>query len=191
MVHDESMSDSTSRRNLAAWLGPLLSVFGLMSYFTLAVQWPSLRDTGWLNLVLVVLGTGLALFGAYRTFRSGRSVLRTSSSTPLYVCFSARRGGTCDACLDVPQMKPIAPATMPNATTAVTPFAPMPNVTDWTAFGSEGRSFGGHRSVRSWRRSLAAFQPVPSGSDQGGASRADPAKLPSSAGALSCGAELR
>jgi hypothetical protein len=47
------------RRKLLAWLGPVLAVTGLVTYFTLAVRVPDLRDTAWLNLVMV--GVGLAM----------------------------------------------------------------------------------------------------------------------------------
>jgi hypothetical protein len=52
-------------RNHAAWVGPLLVLIGVFSYFTLAVQVPSLRDSALLNLILVfggLLVAGLALF---------------------------------------------------------------------------------------------------------------------------------
>lgn len=50
------------RLRVAAWLGPAVAVAGLVSYFTVAVKVPFLRDTAALNLALVALGLGLSLW---------------------------------------------------------------------------------------------------------------------------------
>lgn len=44
-----------------AWSGPLVAVAGLVSYFTLAVRVPVLRDTAGLNLALVAAGLALSI----------------------------------------------------------------------------------------------------------------------------------
>jgi hypothetical protein len=50
-------------RNRAAWLGPLVAVFGLLSYFTIFYRWPALRDFPWLNLLLLLGGIALSVVG--------------------------------------------------------------------------------------------------------------------------------
>ena len=52
--------DMTHRSHLS-WIGPLVAVVGLVTYFTVAVKIPNLRDTAWLNLALVVFGLGLSI----------------------------------------------------------------------------------------------------------------------------------
>lgn len=46
---------------LKLWIGPLIAIAGLLSYFTYFVRFPSFRDSAWLNLVLVGLGLGLSI----------------------------------------------------------------------------------------------------------------------------------
>ncbi len=46
---------------LKLWIGPLIALAGLLSYFTYFVRFPSFRDSAWLNLVLVGLGLGLSI----------------------------------------------------------------------------------------------------------------------------------
>ena len=52
--------------NHLLWFGPLLTVAGFASYFTIFVQWPTFRDSGWFNLLLVFA----ALFLSYRGMRT-------------------------------------------------------------------------------------------------------------------------
>ena len=59
--------------SLPLWLGPLISVTGLISYFAFSASIPVLRDSALLNLALVVVGTGLSLLGVIRAWRSKRS----------------------------------------------------------------------------------------------------------------------
>ncbi len=49
-----------------AWIGPVTAVAGLVSYFTLAVRVPSLRDSAWLNLALVAAGVGVSVAALVR-----------------------------------------------------------------------------------------------------------------------------
>lgn len=49
------------RKPLRIWIGPLIAVVGLMSYFLYFVRFPFFRDSAWLNLVLVSLGLGLSV----------------------------------------------------------------------------------------------------------------------------------
>jgi hypothetical protein len=57
---------------MMAWIGPVVAVAGLATYFTLAVRVPALRDSAWLNLVLVAVGVGLSIASLVR----GRTVWR-------------------------------------------------------------------------------------------------------------------
>ncbi len=45
----------------ALWFGPLLAVFGFLSYFTLFYRWPSLRDVPWLNLLILAAAVVMTL----------------------------------------------------------------------------------------------------------------------------------
>ena len=59
------MSDSMDRRrrNHAVWIGAILSVLALVSYFSFFARFPALRDTPWVNLLGLVAGLGLSVFG--------------------------------------------------------------------------------------------------------------------------------
>jgi hypothetical protein len=59
------------RRNHALWIGPLLALTGTISYFTVFVRWPALRDVPWVNLPLAALGAIVTLVGARQAFRRG------------------------------------------------------------------------------------------------------------------------
>lgn len=60
------MNNSRQRRNHAAWIGPLLALLGLVSYFVWAARYPSLRDSAWLNLLLVAAGTSIAVWAVVK-----------------------------------------------------------------------------------------------------------------------------
>jgi hypothetical protein len=47
-------------------LGPVFAVVGLVTYFTVAVNFPGLRDSALLNLVIVCAGVAVALWGLAR-----------------------------------------------------------------------------------------------------------------------------
>ena len=60
-------STARGRRERAlALIGALLSTTALISYFTLSVRIPSLRDSAWLNLLAVVIGLGLSIAAVAR-----------------------------------------------------------------------------------------------------------------------------
>ncbi|MEO2094002.1 MAG: hypothetical protein ABGY71_08050 [bacterium] len=61
------------QKNRQAWLGPLISMIGLATYFTISVQIPALRDSALVNLALVLLGVALSVMGAKRSWQPGRS----------------------------------------------------------------------------------------------------------------------
>ena len=61
-----SMNASPRKRNHAAWIGPLVALTGLVTYFTVAVRFPDLRDSAIVNLVLVIGGVAIAAWGLLR-----------------------------------------------------------------------------------------------------------------------------
>jgi hypothetical protein len=65
-MFSKDMNDRNPQRNHAAWIGPLLVLIGVFSYFTVAVQFPSLRDSAILNLVLVYGGLFVAAVALFR-----------------------------------------------------------------------------------------------------------------------------
>ncbi len=52
-------------------LGALISVAGLLSYFTVFVRFPDLRDSAWLNLALTAAGVLIAFVGWISHRRQG------------------------------------------------------------------------------------------------------------------------
>lgn len=60
------MSSDTTTRNHAAWIGPVITLVGLVTYFSYAAKIPDLRDSAALNLVVVSLGVAVAAWGALR-----------------------------------------------------------------------------------------------------------------------------
>ncbi len=68
---DSVDSTRTAPTNHFLWLGPVVAVAGLLSYFLFFVQWPMLRDTAWLNLLIVVAGLAVSVLGLSRAMPSG------------------------------------------------------------------------------------------------------------------------
>ena len=60
------MNATHSKRNPAAWVGPLVALIGLVTYFTVAVRFPDLRDSAIVNLLLVIGGAAIAVWGLVR-----------------------------------------------------------------------------------------------------------------------------
>jgi hypothetical protein len=56
------------RRNHAVWVGPCLTFLGAVSYFTVFVRFPVLRDVPWANIPLVLGGVGLSVVGLWRAW---------------------------------------------------------------------------------------------------------------------------
>lgn len=50
-----------SRDRHLVWIGALLTTAALITYFTLSVKLPSLRDSAWLNLAAMAAGLGLSI----------------------------------------------------------------------------------------------------------------------------------
>lgn len=59
------------RRNHLLWLGPVLALFGVLSYFTIFYQWPILRDFPWLNLLLLLGAVAACWRGFVRARAAG------------------------------------------------------------------------------------------------------------------------
>jgi peptidoglycan/LPS O-acetylase OafA/YrhL len=64
------MTLSLAGRWWMALLGPVLGLFGLLSYFTLFVNIPALRDIPWINIPLVAIGVAVSTWAltAKRSF---------------------------------------------------------------------------------------------------------------------------
>jgi len=60
------MKASGRKRNHTAWVGPVVSLTGLITYFTVAVRFPDLRDSANINLVLAIGGVAIAAWGLLR-----------------------------------------------------------------------------------------------------------------------------
>ena len=77
------MTDRASTtRNHLVWVGALVSIIGLVSYFFVFARFPFLRDTAWLNLLLVA--TGLAV--SIEAVRRRRSLLSMSGAVLSLAC---------------------------------------------------------------------------------------------------------
>ena len=57
---------SPKQRNHLIWIGALISIFGLVSYFTLFARFPALRDVPWLNIPLVLIGLAVSILAVRR-----------------------------------------------------------------------------------------------------------------------------
>jgi len=79
-----SSSARDRRERVLALIGVLLSTAALISYFTLSVRIPSLRDSAWLNLFAVVTGLGLSIAAVARQ----RSVI-SSAGLALSILWTA------------------------------------------------------------------------------------------------------
>lgn len=60
------MSVDEKRRNHAAWIGPLIALVGLVTYFSIASRFPDLRDSAVLNMLLVSIGVAVAAWGVLK-----------------------------------------------------------------------------------------------------------------------------
>jgi hypothetical protein len=69
-------------RNHLVWIGALVSVIGLVSYFFVFAGFPSLRDTAWLNLLIVAGGLALSVAAVRRR----RSVVSVAGGLLSFAC---------------------------------------------------------------------------------------------------------
>jgi len=63
-------------RRHASWLGPLITLFGFLSYFLYFYQYPATRDFPIVNLPLVLLGLGLSALGCWSLLKNRARLLR-------------------------------------------------------------------------------------------------------------------
>jgi peptidoglycan/LPS O-acetylase OafA/YrhL len=82
------MKNSRRNRNHAAWIGPLVALIGLVTYFTVAVRFPDLRDSAIVNLMLVIAGAGIAAWGLTRR-RNWKSWIGLAAAVGLAALFSS------------------------------------------------------------------------------------------------------
>jgi hypothetical protein len=85
---------SETRRNHGLWLGPLVGLTGLASYFLLISGWRELSDTPWLNLTVLAGAITLSASALMRAWREGAGLSRVAGVAGLGVsilCTSARR----------------------------------------------------------------------------------------------------
>lgn len=61
----------SERTNHALWLGPLVAVFGFLSYYTIFYRWPITRDLPWVNLTLLAVGVWLSVTALRRAWPRG------------------------------------------------------------------------------------------------------------------------
>jgi len=81
-----SMNVDRPPRNHALWLGPLVTIAGMVSYFLFFARFPVLRDFPWINLPMVVIGMGLSLLGFWGAYiRGSRRWVRVAGSFGLAV----------------------------------------------------------------------------------------------------------
>ena len=71
--------------NHLAWVGPVLAVFGLLSYFLYFSMWPIFRDFPWLNLLILA---GAVVVSAMSLGRARSRLGRTGSGAGLFVSVS-------------------------------------------------------------------------------------------------------
>jgi hypothetical protein len=73
-----------NRKNMA-WIGPLVTLFGVMSYFMWFSRYPLLRDFPWLNLPLVILGVVLSFLGVLAVFKDKKRGPKIASGVGLVI----------------------------------------------------------------------------------------------------------
>ena len=72
------MDSASARRpgNHLVWIGPLVALTGVVSYFLVFARWPALRDFPWINLPLALAGFAASV----AAFRKRRKDSRLSVS---------------------------------------------------------------------------------------------------------------
>ena len=77
-----------TRFNWQIWAGVLLSIFAMLSYPFIFVEWPLTRDFPWANILLFALAAVFVFTGVRRAFGAGRGWFSKIGATVLAV-FSA------------------------------------------------------------------------------------------------------
>ena len=60
-----------------SWAGGVISIIGFLSYFLYFARFPSLRDTPWLNTLLIIMGLFISIYGVKSLFAGERTLLAT------------------------------------------------------------------------------------------------------------------
>ena len=74
--------------NYLAWLGPIVTFAGAISYFLYFVRFPDLRDFPWVNLPLVGLGVLLSGVGLLRAFSNANYKILSKGFASIGFLFS-------------------------------------------------------------------------------------------------------
>ena len=85
-VLPQHMRASPASINHAAWVGPVISALGFITYFGVAVRFPDLRDSAVVNLALIVGGAAIAGWGLLRR-RNWRSWIGFAAASGLALLF--------------------------------------------------------------------------------------------------------
>ena len=77
------------QRNHLIWIGALISVFGLVSYFTTFARFPAVRDIPWINIPLVVTGLTVSIFAIRRrlSFISAAGAVFSAACASLLIAY--------------------------------------------------------------------------------------------------------
>jgi len=68
MSHESPPIPARRHRNHALWIGPLVTMAGMISYFLVFARWAVLRDFPWVNLPVVLAGAAVSVVGFWRAF---------------------------------------------------------------------------------------------------------------------------
>lgn len=82
-------STQPRKKNHLVWVGVLISVIGLVSYFTFFARFPATRDIPWVNLVLVCAGMAVSVLAVRRrvSFFSVTGFLLSAASAGLLTAY--------------------------------------------------------------------------------------------------------
>jgi peptidoglycan/LPS O-acetylase OafA/YrhL len=83
-----SSPGSRRRAGLLAWVGSLVSFAAMVTYFTVAVRWPALRDSGHANVALAAVGVLVSVVGLRRTGSSGKRLWPARVALGLGIVFA-------------------------------------------------------------------------------------------------------
>ena len=80
---------SPKQRNHLIWIGALISIVGLVSYFTFFARFAPVRDIPWINLPLVLIGFAVSILAIRRrlSFFSAAGVLLSAACAGLLMAY--------------------------------------------------------------------------------------------------------
>ena len=84
------MTESAPKqRNHLIWIGALVSVLGLVSYFTTFARFPALRDFPWVNIPVVLIGFAVSMMAVRRrlSFFSATGALVSTACAGLLLAY--------------------------------------------------------------------------------------------------------